>query len=1186
MATVDYTNQIEKLYIAYFGRPGDPAGVAYWNADANANGGNLDSLYANFALQPEYVTLHAGQSPTALVNSLYVSLFGHSADVAGLNYWVGQLTGGYPIGKIAAAIVGGAATADAAILSNKAAAATIFTTNLDTSAEVIGYDGPVAFNSARTFLSTVTSTAATAAQVDAAILTATTTTPVGQTYTLLATQDIFNGGSGADVLRGVAGVVVGGQDQSTLNSSDILDGGAGQDLLAINMTGANYLGGATIKNIETLQIGTNLAAANFDYNVNAGTYEVTGVDTVVFDQITTGEILTVNNITPTSTTSTTPTLTWANENGSRAGAVAVTYRAASTTGTNNQNVVLQNVNSMQAVGTDGQLNIAGGIETITINSAGTVSNNTLSNSANLDGAVAADVVSTGTLTKVVLTGSVAIGKAGTLITDAAGLRQAAGQGLLDHINANDMGLTADSITNATEANLLSVSPRVTEVDASAMTGAANVRFMAKADGTATNVTFKGGSAGDYAEFELGNVTATGNDGADTFAFITQAAGVTNSTYGAGDTITGGTGSDTLQLGLNGVGTYTLSTTEFSNTTGIDVLNLLGATNTVTVSSTLVSGADAGKFEIHTDRIVQTSATDAANPTGGMFNAREDNSVNTINLTNLTTAQGVVFAGGSGSDRLVLNNASFNQNMVLTGGTNVGTGGAAATTGDYDTLTVIDNAVIDRTDLANVSGFEGMVLTESGTGNSNFSIELTTAIVVANTQATDLVTTDIDDRYFQIGTASAANANNLEAGDIVTIDISSLFIAGVVDPALGARRVDTSSLTAAGVTVNYVVNGAAATVGQIAAVIAVDPTGNGMNVINSAANVVPNQGVTYTSGIGAQNELGTNFNDTFTLSQADTVTGGTGNDTVTFNAGSTAAQVTLGAGADTANLNVIPTAAFILNMAAGGTVNVGTNLGVFDMNGVAGNFVFGAATTVNVTTAQAGLTIENGPTVSTTATAGGVFTLGTGGQTFSGSGALLTYNVTGGTGADSITYTGTGATTTIGGLGIDTITLNAANVAVDVVGFNDGGAGTGIVAAADRDVITGFAINDVIQLDTAQLTVAYAGVQNVSTNAAVITGTGFSSVLTLNFDLGGAATVINAATSTDGSAILANMAGAITLTALDTGYIVAYDAGNAYLYAYNNAVGTTLTAGEIALVGTFNGVAVGAPLGSANFTAAA
>ena len=80
---------------------------------------------------------------------------------------------------------------------------------------------------------------------------------VALTSSLTPGVDTFDGTSGADFIRGVAGSALGTQDQTTLNSSDVLNGGAGADTLALLLNGGGYGGGATIRNIETLQIGTN-----------------------------------------------------------------------------------------------------------------------------------------------------------------------------------------------------------------------------------------------------------------------------------------------------------------------------------------------------------------------------------------------------------------------------------------------------------------------------------------------------------------------------------------------------------------------------------------------------------------------------------------------------------------------------------------------------------------------------------------------------------------------------------------------------------------------------------------------------------------------------------------------------------------------------------------------------------------
>jgi autotransporter-associated beta strand protein len=173
-----YMQIIEKLYIAYFGRPGDPEGVAYWNALLVANGGNLAPIYSAFYASSEYTALHAGQSNEAMLSSLYQNLFSRAVEPAGMRYWIGEITAGrLTLDKVAFWLVHASSSQDAAVLNNKAVAATTFTAHVDLMPEVNGYLGNGAFNSARTFLSTVKTAVPSDAAIDAAVLAAVTAPP-------------------------------------------------------------------------------------------------------------------------------------------------------------------------------------------------------------------------------------------------------------------------------------------------------------------------------------------------------------------------------------------------------------------------------------------------------------------------------------------------------------------------------------------------------------------------------------------------------------------------------------------------------------------------------------------------------------------------------------------------------------------------------------------------------------------------------------------------------------------------------------------------------------------------------------------------------------------------------------------------------------------------------------------------
>jgi S-layer protein len=48
MAAAQYYDQIQKAYIAYYGRPADPAGQDYWATQLDKAGGNLDVIINAF----------------------------------------------------------------------------------------------------------------------------------------------------------------------------------------------------------------------------------------------------------------------------------------------------------------------------------------------------------------------------------------------------------------------------------------------------------------------------------------------------------------------------------------------------------------------------------------------------------------------------------------------------------------------------------------------------------------------------------------------------------------------------------------------------------------------------------------------------------------------------------------------------------------------------------------------------------------------------------------------------------------------------------------------------------------------------------------------------------------------------------------------------------------------------------
>jgi len=260
-----YTEAVQKLYVAYFSRPADAAGLTYWENVVTANGGSTTAVAAAFADSQEYKDTFVGQSQYQIINTIYMNLFGRPAEPAGLAYWgQGLINGTFTVAEAVTTIAGAAQGTDATAYANKVAAATAFTAALDTSAEILGYSGTAANLAAKLFLAGVTdsatslSTAIAPAALNASIATVISTgsASTGQTFTLTSTiGEQVNGTAGNDVFS----AVVAGAD-GTFNVGDTINGLGGQDTLNLFVTATSAMpAGATVSNIEIVNI-TNAGA--------------------------------------------------------------------------------------------------------------------------------------------------------------------------------------------------------------------------------------------------------------------------------------------------------------------------------------------------------------------------------------------------------------------------------------------------------------------------------------------------------------------------------------------------------------------------------------------------------------------------------------------------------------------------------------------------------------------------------------------------------------------------------------------------------------------------------------------------------------------------------------------------------------------------------------------------------------
>jgi len=264
-------DSVQQLYIAYYGRPADQAGLDYWTNRANAEG--LNAVVNAFGNSEEATNLYGKLSTEARVNKLYQNMFGRDADVEGLNFYVGKvLDGTYTLATLAKHILDGVnpnvpeSKADGDALAQKLAAANAFTQALDTTAEILKYDEASEVTQGVAFLAGITAATTDTeinSMVDAATAALVGSDAVGKAFTLTTGADAIVGTDGKDTITALS-IKTDGAGATTFSAFDTIDGGAGSDTLDIYTTNAfnsTFPSNTTVKNVEIVNIHNAEGAA-------------------------------------------------------------------------------------------------------------------------------------------------------------------------------------------------------------------------------------------------------------------------------------------------------------------------------------------------------------------------------------------------------------------------------------------------------------------------------------------------------------------------------------------------------------------------------------------------------------------------------------------------------------------------------------------------------------------------------------------------------------------------------------------------------------------------------------------------------------------------------------------------------------------------------------------------------------
>ncbi len=95
-------HSIHRLYLAYFNREPDAAGLWFW-VDRFAEGTSLRSIADQFAKSPEYIEIYGQLDDAAFIDQVYVSVLGRLPDGGGRSHWLGRLSTGLSRGELVVA---------------------------------------------------------------------------------------------------------------------------------------------------------------------------------------------------------------------------------------------------------------------------------------------------------------------------------------------------------------------------------------------------------------------------------------------------------------------------------------------------------------------------------------------------------------------------------------------------------------------------------------------------------------------------------------------------------------------------------------------------------------------------------------------------------------------------------------------------------------------------------------------------------------------------------------------------------------------------------------------------------------------------------------------------------------------------------------------------------------------------
>jgi hypothetical protein len=267
-------SRVEQLYVGYFGRAGDPAGVQFWQNQIGSGAMSFLDVAASFSVQPEAVARYPSLATPSIddigsfVSTLYQNLYSRPAEAEGLAFWTAQLSVRHSnpsaIGAMILNIISGATGADLMAVNAKAAVAADFTTQVTNAG--LNWTGAVQAQSQIELVPVVDATTQNAAIAQTTAMTATAT---GQGLVFTTNTDTLTTSSANANFKAPSGTLQ--DNDSAVDTAPYGSNGNGGSLTATLNGGGNII----LKNIPSVTMTNVAPSANV-----AITGSLTGITTI------------------------------------------------------------------------------------------------------------------------------------------------------------------------------------------------------------------------------------------------------------------------------------------------------------------------------------------------------------------------------------------------------------------------------------------------------------------------------------------------------------------------------------------------------------------------------------------------------------------------------------------------------------------------------------------------------------------------------------------------------------------------------------------------------------------------------------------------------------------------------------------------------------------------------------------